>query len=387
MISNYLKKISIINYKNIVDKEYNLDPKINCFVGNNGVGKTNILDSIYHLALGKSYFNLRNDQLINKNEDFMVIDGLFDLNGKKENIICSIKRGDKKNLKRNGKTYKKFSNHIGLIPVVLISPYDNDLINEGSSERRKFIDSIISQNNKEYLINLIAYSRVIQNRNSLLKQYNKSVDFDLDTIKIYDDQIIKLSEPIFMARKNFFNDFKDLVIEKYDQISENQEEISIQYKSDLFENDIENLIENSFQKDVILQYTSTGVHKDDFIFNLDGSRIKKFGSQGQQKSFLVALKLAQFEYLKNKTGNSPILLLDDIFDKLDLLRVKKIVEIVNSTNFGQLFLSDTDRDRIEKVLSSLNLSSKNPLWSAIAIINKIENKTIFDVLDIFWIFN
>ena len=358
MISNYLKKISIINYKNIVDKEYNLDPKINCFVGNNGVGKTNILDSIYHLALGKSYFNLRNDQLINKNEDFMVIDGLFDLNGKKENIICSIKRGDKKNLKRNGKTYKKFSNHIGLIPVVLISPYDNDLINEGSSERRKFIDSIISQNNKEYLINLIAYSRVIQNRNSLLKQYNKSVDFDLDTIKIYDDQIIKLSEPIFMARKNFFNDFKDLVIEKYDQISENQEKISIEYKSDLFDSEIKNLIENSFQKDVILQYTSSGIHKDDFIFNLDGSRIKKFGSQGQQKSFLIALKLAQFEYLKNKTGNSPILLLDDIFDKLDLIRVKKIVEIVNSTNFGQLFLSDTDRERIEKVLSSLNLSSK-----------------------------
>ena len=358
MISNYLKKISIINYKNIVDKEYNLDPKINCFVGNNGVGKTNILDSIYHLALGKSYFNLRNDQLINKNEDFMVIDGLFDLNGKKENIICSIKRGDKKNLKRNGKTYKKFSNHIGLIPVVLISPYDNDLINEGSIERRKFIDSIISQNNKEYLINLIAYSRVIQNRNSLLKQYNKSVDFDLDTIKIYDDQIIKLSEPIFMARKNFFNDFKDLVIEKYDQISENQEKISIEYKSDLFDSEIKNLIENSFQKDVILQYTSSGIHKDDFIFNLDGSRIKKFGSQGQQKSFLIALKLAQFEYLKNKTGNSPILLLDDIFDKLDLIRVKRIVEIVNSTNFGQLFLSDTDRERIEKVLSSLNLSSK-----------------------------
>ena len=358
MISNYLKKISIINYKNIVDKEYNLDPKINCFVGNNGVGKTNILDSIYHLALGKSYFKLRNDQLINKNEDFMVIDGLFDLNSKKENIICSIKRGDKKILKRNGKTYKKFSDHVGLIPVVLISPYDNDLINEGSSERRKFIDSIISQNNKEYLINLISYSRVIQNRNSLLKQYNKSVDFDLDTIKIYDDQIIKLSEPIFKARKNFFNEFKDIVIEKYDQISENHEKISIEYKSDLFDSEIKNLIENSFQKDVILQYTSSGIHKDDFIFNLDGSRIKKFGSQGQQKSFLIALKLAQFEYLKNKTGNSPILLLDDIFDKLDLIRVKRIVEIVNSTNFGQLFLSDTDRERIEKVLSSLNLSSK-----------------------------
>ena len=356
MISNYLKKISIINYKNIVDKEYNLDPKINCFVGNNGVGKTNILDSIYHLALGKSYFNLRNDQLINKNEDFMVIDGLFDLNGKKENIICSIKRGDKKNLKRNGKTYKKFSNHIGLIPVVLISPYDNDLINEGSSERRKFIDSIISQNNKEYLINLIAYSRVIQNRNSLLKQYNKSVDFDLDTIKIYDDQIIKLSEPIFMARKNFFNDFKDLVIEKYDQISENQEKISIEYKSDLFDSEIKNLIENSFQKDVILQYTSSGIHKDDFIFNLDGSRIKKFGSQGQQKSFLIALKLAQFEVLKAQSGNTPILLLDDIFDKLDAQRVERIIEMVNDTDFGQLFISDTHADRTEKAVQNVHQS-------------------------------
>ena len=150
MISTYLKKISIINYKNLIDKEYNLDPKINCFVGNNGVGKTNILDSIYHLALGKSYFNLRNDQLVNRNQDFMVIDGLFELNNKKENIVCSIKRGDKKVLKRNGKPYKKFSNHIGLIPIVLISPYDNDLINEGSSERRKFIDSIISQNSKEF---------------------------------------------------------------------------------------------------------------------------------------------------------------------------------------------------------------------------------------------
>ena len=358
MISNYLKKISIINYKNIVDKEFNLDPKINCFVGNNGVGKTNILDSIYHLALGKSYFNLRNDQLINKNEDFMVIDGLFDLNGKKENIICSIKRGDKKNLKRNGKTYKKFSNHIGLIPVVLISPYDNDLINEGSSERRKFIDSIISQNNKEYLINLIAYSRVIQNRNSLLKQYNKSVDFDLDTIKIYDDQIIKLSEPIFMARKNFFNDFKDLVIEKYDQISENQEKISIEYKSDLFDSEIKNLIENSFQKDVILQYTSSGIHKDDFIFNLDGSRIKKFGSQGQQKSFLIALKLAQFEYLKNKTGNSPILLLDDIFDKLDDTRVESIVKLVSEQHFGQIFITDTHKQRTEDIIKKTDDSYK-----------------------------
>lgn len=358
MISVFLKKISIINYKNILDKEYELDPKINCFVGDNGVGKTNILDAVYHLSMGKSYFNVKNDQLINRGKDYMLVDGVFELNNKNESIVFSLKIGEKKVLKRNGKPYKKFSNHIGLIPVVLISPYDNDLINEGSSERRKFIDSIISQNDKEYLINLIAYTRVIQNRNKLLKQYNRSVDFDLDTIKVYDDQIYKLSEPIFKARDKFIKEFTPLVLEKYKHISDDKEKISIEYKSDLINNNIENLIKDSFQKDVILQYTSVGLHKDDFVFNIDENRIKRFGSQGQQKSFLIALKLAQFDYLKNETGNSPILLMDDIFDKLDLMRVKRIVEIVNSTNFGQLFLSDTDKERIEKVLSSLNLSSK-----------------------------
>ena len=358
MISLFLKKISIINYKNILDKEYELDPKINCFVGDNGVGKTNILDAVYHLSMGKSYFNVKNDQLINRGKDYMLVDGVFELNNKNESIVFSLKIGEKKVLKRNGKPYKKFSNHIGLIPVVLISPYDNDLINEGSSERRKFIDSIISQNDKEYLINLIAYTRVIQNRNKLLKQYNRSVDFDLDTIKVYDDQIYKLSEPIFKARDKFIKEFTPLVLEKYKHISDDKEKISIEYKSDLINNHVENLIKDSFQKDVILQYTSVGLHKDDFVFNIDENRIKRFGSQGQQKSFLVALKLAQFDYLKNETGNSPILLMDDVFDKLDLMRVKRIVEIVNSTNFGQLFLSDTDKERIEKVLSSLNLSSK-----------------------------
>ncbi len=358
MISVFLKKISIINYKNILDKVYKLDPKINCFVGDNGVGKTNILDAIYHLSMGKSYFNVKNDQLINRGMDYMLVDGVFELNNKKESIVCSLKIGDKKVLKRNGKPYKKFSNHIGLIPVVIISPYDNDLINEGSSERRKFIDSIISQNNKEYLINLIAYTRVIQNRNKLLKQYNRSVDFDIDTIKVYDEQIFKLSNPIFEAREKFIKEFTPIVLDKYKQISDDKEKISLEYKSDLIKRNINDLIKDSFQKDVMLQYTSVGLHKDDFVFNIDNHRIKKFGSQGQQKSFLIALKLAQFDYLKNKTGSSPILLMDDIFDKLDLLRVKRIVEIVNSTNFGQLFLSDTDKDRIEKVLSSLNLSSK-----------------------------
>ena len=201
MISVFLKNISIINYKNILDKEFKLDPKINCFVGNNGVGKTNILDAIYHLSMGKSYFNIKNDQIINKGKNYMLVDGVFELNGKKESIVCSLKLGEKKVLKRNAKPYKKFSNHIGLIPVVLISPYDNDLINEGSSERRKFIDSIISQNDKEYLTNLIAYTKVIQNRNKLLKEYNKSVDFDLDTIGVMMIRFINYRDQFLMQGK------------------------------------------------------------------------------------------------------------------------------------------------------------------------------------------
>ena len=358
MISNYLNKLSVINYKNVEDKEFVFDNKINCLVGNNGVGKTNILDSIFHLCIGKSYFNLRNDQIINKKKDFMLIEGDFICNDKNEKIVCSLKRGGKKVLKRNNKAYKKLSGHFGLIPVVLISPYDTDLINDGSLERRKFIDSIISQNNKTYLNQLIDYNKIIQNRNKLLKNSNYNTKSNLEMIDVYDNELIKLSSPIHEIRKSFIDEFEPYFIEKYKQISSETENVSITYKSDLHEKSMKELLKDSLKKDFILQYTSSGIHKDDLIFNIDSHSIKKFGSQGQQKSFIIALKLAQFEYLKEKTSSSPILLMDDIFDKLDFNRVKNIVNIVNDTSFGQLFISDTDGDRIEKILNTLNLSSK-----------------------------
>ena len=358
MISNYIEKLSIINYKNIDEKEFIFDHKINCFVGKNGVGKTNILDSIFHLCIGKSYFKLRNDQIINKEKDFMIIEGSFLCNNKRENIVCSLKRGKLKILKRNKKTYKKLSNHLGLIPIVLISPYDTDLINDGSFERRKFIDSIISQRDKTYLNQLIDYNKIIQNRNKLLKNSNYNTKNNLEMIDIYDEQLIKLSKPIYDVRKLFIEEFEPYFLEKYNQISSGIESVSLTYKSDLSEKKMSILLKESLKKDFILQYTSSGIHKDDLVLNIDKYSIKKFGSQGQQKSFIIALKLAQFEYLKEKTGSSPILLMDDIFDKLDFDRVKNIVEIVNLTSFGQLFISDTDEDRINKVLKSLNLSSK-----------------------------
>ena len=358
MSSLLLNKISILNYKNILDKTFNFDSKINCFIGNNGVGKTNILDSIYHLAIGKSSFSVSNENNINHDSEFMLLDGVFLINEKRENITCSLKRNETKVLKRNEKVYKKLSNHFGLIPVVLISPYDTNLIIEGSFERRKFMDSIISTYNKTYLQNIITHGKLIKQRNKILKYFNKSTKVDMDSILIYDDQIIKLSKPIHECRKKFINEFMPIVIDKYNKISGKNEKVSLSYKSDLNDNEIADLLKNSFQKDMILQFTSCGIHKDDLIFKISNSSIKKFGSQGQQKSFLISLRFAEFEFLKNNNYISPILLMDDIFDKLDIERVKNIVDLVNSSEFGQLFISDTDKIRIEKVLSSLKNSSK-----------------------------
>ena len=353
-----LNKISILNYKNILDKTFNFDNKINCFVGHNGVGKTNILDSIYHLAIGKSCFSISNENNINHGSEFMLLDGLFSINDNEENITCSLKRNETKVLKRNEKIYKKLSDHFGLIPLVLISPYDTNLIVEGSFERRKFMDSIISTYDKTYLQNIITHGKLIKQRNKILKYFNKSAKVDMDSILIYDEQIIKLSEPIHKCRKKFVNEFIPIVIEKYNNISGKNEKVTLDYRSDLNDNNVSDLLKKSFQKDMILQFTSCGIHKDDLIFKIDNNSIKKFGSQGQQKSFLISLRFAEFEFLKNNNNLSPILLMDDIFDKLDIERVKNIVDLVNSSEFGQLFVSDTDKTRIEKVLKSLKNSSK-----------------------------
>lgn len=358
MKSLFLENITIVNYKNIESKKFKLDQKINCFIGNNGVGKTNILDSIYHLSSGKSYFNSINSQSIKHNENYMFIEGDFKKDNEIENIICSLKRGKKKTLKRNGKVYKKFSEHVGHIPLVMISPSDRDLIQEGSSLRRKFLDNIISQNNKIYLKNLINYNKVLIQRNALLKFFNKSNSFDIDNLTIYNDQISELSVPIYETRKQFFESFKPVFSKYYDLISQSSESIVINYESQLDFESMDKLLENSINKDRILQFTSCGIHKDDLTMNIEGYPIKKYGSQGQQKSLLIALKLAQFEYLKAEFNSSPILLLDDIFDKLDNNRVKQLISLVNNNLFGQIFISDTDLDRTNKIISDIDSTSK-----------------------------
>ena len=352
-----LKTLTLINYKNFENKSFDFDSKVNCFVGLNGVGKSNILDSIYHLSYGKSYFNPIPSQNIRHGEEYFMINGMYSINEKEENIIISLKKGVKKIIKRNNKLYRKFSDHIGLIPLVIISPTDRNLIIEGSDTRRKFIDSIISQVNKDYLKDIIKYNKILAQRNSLLKYFAKNNTFESETIDVYDIQLSDMSKRIYKSRNSFMNDFVPIFKNRYKTISENNEEVDIVYKSDLHDSNLIDLLKNSIKKDLILQYTSKGTHRDDLVFLKNDYSIKKFGSQGQQKSFLISLKLAQFDFLE-KQNNSPILLLDDIFDKLDDNRVKQIVNLVNEDKFKQIFISDTNKKRTENAIKSVNKSYK-----------------------------
>ena len=354
----YLKKISLFNYKNFSEANFDFDNKINCFVGKNGIGKTNVLDAIFHLSYCKSYFNPLAVQNIKHGEEFFVIEGEFEKKERSEIVICSLKKGQKKILKRNGKQYDKFSEHIGFIPLVIISPADRDLIVEGSETRRKFIDTVISQLDSTYLNQLIQYQKTLSQRNALLKYFALNQVFETDTLSIYNQQLDELGKIIFEKRKEFLTDFVPIFNKHHQTITGSAETVQLVYESQLFEKNLLQLLQESINKDRVLQYTSAGIHKDDLSFEIDHYPIKKFGSQGQQKSFLIALKLAQFEFVKKNSGENPILLFDDIFDKLDETRVGKIIEMVNNSDFGQLFISDTHPERTEAIIKSTHQSYK-----------------------------
>ncbi len=354
----FVKSLKIANFKNHEEKSFDFSPEINCFVGNNGAGKTNILDALHYLSVGKSFLGNQDLQNILNNTDFFSIES--DIEGEEKNDIIKIllpKEG-KKTIKKNDKTYERMADHIGYLPSVMISPYDANLISDGGESRRKFLDAMISQTDSEYLFNLIQYQKTLQQRNALLKYFAKNRTFDIDSLEIYNEPLTKFGTQIFQKRQEFVTSILPTIQHFYEIISKGNEKVKVVYESDLFENNFDVILSENLEKDRMLTYTSKGIHKDDLRFEMNGNLIKKFGSQGQQKSFLIALKLAQIKRIKDITQKNPILLLDDIFDKLDDNRVSQLIELVNEQNFGQIFITDTHRERTESVVKRINEESK-----------------------------
>ncbi|MDF1576077.1 MAG: DNA replication and repair protein RecF [Bacteroidales bacterium] len=354
----HLKTLSLVNFKNYEQADLPLSAKINCFVGENGVGKTNLLDAIHYLSLCKSNLNPVDSQNVKYEEEFLVVQGVFERMGKEENIYCGIRKQKKKQFKRNQKEYTKLSDHIGLIPLVMISPADAILINGGSEERRKFMNGVIAQYSRVYLENLIQYNRALSQRNSLLKDFSASRNFDPGMIEVWDEQLIRYGEPIFEERIRFVNELLPVFNSFHAYISGKREQVNLTYEAHLKTEDFREGLRASLNKDRIIQYTTFGIHKDDLGMDLGGHSLKKSGSQGQQKTFLVALKLAEFEFIRKLTGLPPILLLDDIFDKFDAVRVKQIISLVAENQFGQIFITDTNEQRLQGILQEIPADHK-----------------------------
>jgi DNA replication and repair protein RecF len=345
-----IRNLNVVNYKNLIQADLQFSSKLNCFIGNNGVGKTNLLDCIYYLSYCKSCFNLPDNQNIRHAEDFFVLQGKYDCAGEPEDIYSGFKVGNKKIFRRNKKEYERLSDHIGLLPLVMISPADSVLIQGGSEERRRFMDSVISQYDRQYLDYLLKYNRALLQRNNLLKHFAVNHQFEADSLDVWSEQLILLGEKIFNKRTEFLDELLPVFQKYYDFICQGHEKVQLDYQSQLKDHDFRKLLEESVTKDRSLQYTSTGIHKDDLELKIDNYPIKKLGSQGQNKTYLISLKFAQFDFIRSINKVKPILLLDDIFDKLDSTRVGQIVKLVSDSNFGQIFITDTNREHLDGII-------------------------------------
>jgi DNA replication and repair protein RecF len=325
-------------------------------VGDNGVGKTNVLDAIHYLSLTKSYLNHSDLNNISFGESLFSLEGNFIDKDNEDTIKLLVSFGQKKIIKRNNKAYEKLSDHIGKYPCVMISPYDHNLITEGSEFRRKFIDGMISQVNTEYLHFLLRYQKALTQRNALLKLFISNNFFDSLSLEIYDAELIENGTKIYQIRREFIENYFPKFAQFYYILSQGKEMVDIQYVTDMEEMqgiDFETILKMNLSKDRVAAYTTKGIHKDDLIFNLFKYPIKRFGSQGQQKSFLISLKLAQLQTIKEFSKKNPVLLMDDIFDKLDERRVAQLVKLVHEEEFGQIFLSDTHQERTEKIVKQI----------------------------------
>ncbi len=352
----FLERIYLKNFKNYDEIELDFTENVVVFTGNNGAGKTNLLDAIHCLCLCKSYFNPIDYQSILFDQPFYELKGFFKKDEKKETVYCKVETNKPKIFKKNKKKYIRLSDHIGLFPVVMIAPVDLNLIMDHSDERRKFIDNVIAQYDKSYLIDLLNYSRILSQRNALLKKFAESRSFDDSLLETLNEQLIPLGERLCRKRDEFVKGFIPVFQEFYNSISAKQEEVSFVYDSKLLGTSFKQLLITSLEKDKILQRTTTGIHRDDFIFLIGEYPVKRFGSQGQKKSYVLALKLAKYDILKTQTGIKPILLLDDLFDRLDRQRIMNLLSLILGGDLGQIFLTDTQQQRIE---DTLNKSSCN----------------------------
>jgi DNA replication and repair protein RecF len=354
----YLQQLSVVNFKNYAEAGLTFSEGVNVFTGTNGAGKTNLLDAINYLSLCKSYFNPIDSQQIKQGADFFIITGNFNKNGGTEAVACSVKRNQKKQFKRNKKDYQRLADHIGLFPLVMVSPYDISIIIEGSDERRKFIDNVISQTDNLYLDELINYNKVLANRNALLKLIAETGRYDPNLLEVMDEQLIASGNRIFEKRKAFMQSFIEIFTRHYQYLSAGAELVELVYESQLLQDDFAALLKRNIEKDRALERTAAGIHRDELVFAIHNMPMKKFGSQGQQKSFLIALKLAQYSFLYQQKGFKPLLLLDDIFDKLDDLRVTKLMQMISNHDFGQVFITDTNIERVKNIFTGIGVDIK-----------------------------
>ena len=353
-----LQKLSILNYKNIAEALLELSPKMNCFIGSNGAGKTNVLDAVYYLSFCRSASNPIDSQVIRHDESFCLIEGTYSDDSEVPLLIsCGMKRGVKKSFKRDKKPYKRLSEHIGLIPLVVVSPSDTLLIEGGSEERRRLMDMVIAQYDRPYIDHLVRYNNALMQRNTLLKLEDAEPDPAL--LQIWEEQMADEGEQLYQRRKAFVEELTPVFQDYYRRISKNREQVGLNYVSHCQRGPLLEVIQRDRMKDRAVGYSLHGVHRDDLEFTLGGHLMKREGSQGQNKTYVVALKLAQFDFLKRTSSQTtPLLLLDDIFDKLDASRVEQIVRLVSSDSFGQIFITDTNRDHLDQILQTAALDYK-----------------------------
>lgn len=353
-MSLHLARLSVLNFRNHTEAGLELGPEVNCFVGPNGVGKTNLLDAVHYLSLGKSYFEAVDMHNILQGEDLFMVQGVMHIGTGEETILCSVRRGQRKVLKRDRKEYDRLADHVGRYPVVMITPYDGSLVLEGSEVRRRFLDGLIAQFDKMYLEALIRYNRALAQRNAMLKRFAETGGGSLAQLEPWDEQLIGHGTTVFDVRRAFMDELVPLLESHYQGISAGPETVALAYRSALLDTPLRELLEMAWERDRAAQYTTVGIHKDDLEFTIDGRPLKRYGSQGQQKTYLIALKLAQFDLTHTRSGRRPILLLDDIFDKIDPQRMRHLLKLLSGRRFGQVLITDTDAVRLHQALDGLD---------------------------------